>query len=1143
MASQYKNITVDGKEIDSKGSLFQVLDNSDSGLPKNIPNVFKCNLARQDGSYKFFKNGLPVVWFAKLEDGRYERLATTESVLYKNADDVYFVDEAFNITDVAYCLYEHDGSQDAEYMPAKIKELLENDEFTILSGDNFEHANADSKFTILAEDEITSEKLARGFVGCYNCNDGYPNNLEDCPYCSGRGYFYGNHAGWYPFDGELGKRKLQTEIYLSFLLHDENEVKKYFNSCIAWQLAKDKNPNDVLKGAYEQLADVSVLLNDQVNLTDETLKNNKNFNIEAEGFNNPQKICEVCDGRGYIDGIYQKCFKCNGNGYYQANESENDTITWKMCCVHCNDNKDLSKKLGVSPFDSSYSKLTYNMTDTSMPILRGKRIKNGHKHIGYNECNLCNGRGSISKTSTGIKTNLFFESTVHNVYDNKKHYIYDSNFGLLNAYVIDNTVKKYYYLDKLRVIDYKSSDDFKWQYIDVYDNTVITFNAFDLMFDCATPDVEDTCYTCHGSGIVNDSLTNKCCRTCLGVGKLHTPANVYSAVPLASLRVYSIKTSKWYNNFAEYLHEFSDSENPGSSEEISFTDASIHNRDIDFFKEKLGDATELDWDYGYGNIKSLPIWEYAFSAWGFGGYQYHRGPYEVAQGFGTSILGYAPCPQCFNSAYFVNNTVFGEHPVPYGRDEAAELSAQQKLFDIIVSGAKENGQIYHTSFNQAHNYTEDELKTNFYADEIGVESFCDTCNPNGIPETHFKDGLIVSPNSQGIYPEGTETVVGLIDCNTCGNNGLEAGEMVCTGCLGIRHWFCTTCSGDGEVEYRPTVAYEDGKKVAVGDGYYYENLFPNATSAFNLYKDYINIKPNNNCDIGRGEYIKKMNLFSVENNGLLTVHNNNYDDVPTSDVKHNINRDFFAVRDWAKYDSLDERFANLQNCCYAPDAIYFPKRTAHNEEWKLRIRELYYLITDSYIKTNASMLKTNALNQAIADFYTNNTTYLLKLGPIITYAIKGVWRKGAKGSKGVKGVTAGTKGKKGMKGLKGLKGTKGAKGYYEKIVIENKRYKYTLPDILNAIYTEYGQRIMNSGNLGKDDKTYTFYCINEDSENYLWFKGVRIRQLTKGRYQTLNVVKGCKPYGVQRIVYKNNGYNGEYGVMNFQYSRNREFLT
>lgn len=497
-----------------------------------------------------------------------------------------------------------------------------------------------------------------------------------------------------------------------------------------------------------------------------------------------------------------------------------------------------------------------------------------------------------------------------------------------------------------------------------------------------------------------------------------------------------------------------------------------------------------------------------------------------------------------------------------------------------------------------------------FLEKRGVDRFCDSCNFNGKAQYNKEQNVEIksqicnecdyvdfsftdklgrsyklhdkcpncekknwTPKSGPIQNTVTIDGRGIIDCPTC-----VGGKEPCDKCNQVKHWLCTTCGGDQIVDFQPTIAYEDGKVVAVGDGYFYKNLMLDSDK-FDMYKDYINIKPENNCDLNVGQYIKRMNLFSVENNGLLMVHNNNYDEIPDPHVKHELASDFFAVRGWAKYNDLQERFANLQNGCYAPDAIYFTKRTAHNEEWKLRIRELDYLLNDSYIKTNASMLKTAALNQAIYDFHRKNTTFLLRLGPIIYYSWKGrkqitvkgskgikggkgmkglkgaKGRKGMKGFKGMKGVnkiinqmyvaykgqTLGIKGSKGMFGLKGLKGTPG----YENLElhITGMRYKFYIADILAAVQSEFGKFISNTGNLGKNPETYTFYCLNGDPSNNLYFKGIRLRKMASGNYQTLNSVKGIKPGYIQRIVYKDNGYNGEYGVMNFKYAYNNRFLA
>lgn len=368
----------------------------------------------------------------------------------------------------------------------------------------------------------------------------------------------------------------------------------------------------------------------------------------------------------------------------------------------------------------------------------------------------------------------------------------------------------------------------------------------------------------------------------------------------------------------------------------------------------------------------------------------------------------------------------------------------------------------------------------------------------------------------------------------CSGNGFIEGyahprkTMECSACKNTSADDCSACSGTRVVEYQPTIAYEDGCVVKVGDGYFHKNLMKNQNT-FDMYGDFINITPENNCDLNIGSYLKRMNVFSVEKHSALTVHNNNYDAIPDSDVKNMIAEDFFAVRGWAKYDELSDRFANLQNGCYSPEAIYFSKRTTHNETWKLRISELNDFIRDNYIKSSSVTLKTDMLNQAISDFYKNNITYTLKLGPIITYRWDTI-----NGMKGTKGTTVGIIGAKGLSGLKGLRNTAGYKGKELKIL--DMRYKYYIEDILKAIRAEYGKTISNNSNLGKNPETYTFYCINGDPTENLYFKGIRLRTMENGNYQTLRALNTAKPAEVQRIIYKDNGYYGEYGIMNFNYA-------
>ena len=599
----------------------------------------------------------------------------------------------------------------------------------------------------------------------------------------------------------------------------------------------------------------------------------------------------------------------------------------------------------------------------------------------------------------------------------------------------------------------------------------------------------ETCPTCNGKGIITTTETNKC-----------------------MMRVACPICNNWQPLFEAWRHV-------GMKQFANRWAANLYNNETEG-KKNWGQYSKITVKPGYktcdlcsgaGMIEPYEACEYV-KACGFDEASDIYQIYDYGEG-GEAFAGWGrrACPKCSN--YMVLS--------------AHISNAYRQAFANAFTGTKHIINYY----NAAHHDKASNITTDW-----GVIGCCDECNQGDISTVVPKDASDTEAKKKAAQR-------GWIPCPGCDG----AGVQLCPTCEGTKHWFCTTCQGTGKVKYRPDVAYEDGSVIKVGDGYFYKHLMQDPDD-FDMYRDYINIHPDENCDLNVGQYLKRMNVFSVESRGLLMVHNNNYDEVPDSNVKHNLASDFFAVRGWAQYDALQERFANLQNGCYAPDAIYFTKRTAHNEEWKLRIRELDYLIHDNYIKTNASMLKTAALNQAISEFYRKNTTFTLRLGPIITYRweqIKGSkgakGTKGWKGRKGIKGVTVGTKGKKGMKGLKGLKGTKGYKGMTLKVM--DKRYKYYIEDILAAVRNEFGKYITNNGNLGKNTETYTFYCINGDPKENLYFKGVRLRKMANGNYQTLNAVKGIRPAEVQRIVYKDNGYYGEYGVMNFNYAYNNRFLA
>lgn len=316
------------------------------------------------------------------------------------------------------------------------------------------------------------------------------------------------------------------------------------------------------------------------------------------------------------------------------------------------------------------------------------------------------------------------------------------------------------------------------------------------------------------------------------------------------------------------------------------------------------------------------------------------------------------------------------------------------------------------------------------------------------------------------------------------------------------------------------VFYEDGKIVAVGDGYFYKHLTP---KEFSNYENFINVNPENNCDVLTGDYIKRLNVFSVERKTLLNVHPNEYDD-NVGDEAQKEAADFFATRAWCKNNDLNERYANQLNACFSNDTIFFTKTTAHNEEWKLRISELNNFIHDNYNSVVSETLKTNALNKIINDYYSEANKYILKLEPIYSYILKSGSMKIEEGA---------TKGVKGTKGMRGL--LKRAFDENLNLTVTDTRNIFYLSDLLKAVKQEYGADIGNNGIKGKDNTLYTLYCVNGTKGETLYYKGVRLRNNNKNKQLIYNSVQSS-PGVCQRIIYKNKGYYGEYGMLNFNFN-------
>jgi hypothetical protein len=308
--------------------------------------------------------------------------------------------------------------------------------------------------------------------------------------------------------------------------------------------------------------------------------------------------------------------------------------------------------------------------------------------------------------------------------------------------------------------------------------------------------------------------------------------------------------------------------------------------------------------------------------------------------------------------------------------------------------------------------------------------------------------------------------------------------------------------------------YSLNKIFVVGGGESYTNRFNQIpyTPAENVSKftDY-------------NETEKRIDLFSVEKDSYQLIHNNNYDENPHfSATKVGYIPSMFAVSGWKKpvqkyhyrftsgwnddntriiinnnFEEMAQSINNyhLQNTIYTPDSILFPMIRSSNDVYRLNIEHIY-----DYIKGNTIQGVTRHINYAPLqnkenEFMSRRYTYVYR-----------------------------TAGVKGFKGAKGAKGTKGLKGM---------RYKMFIEDLFDGL-NKKGANIHSSGVKGTNSKCYTIYLFNENPTETLTFKGIRMRKVGSS-YQTLRATRYIRPGEIQRIMYIDNGYNGEYGVVNFGY--------
>lgn len=299
------------------------------------------------------------------------------------------------------------------------------------------------------------------------------------------------------------------------------------------------------------------------------------------------------------------------------------------------------------------------------------------------------------------------------------------------------------------------------------------------------------------------------------------------------------------------------------------------------------------------------------------------------------------------------------------------------------------------------------------------------------------------------------------------------------------------------------------------------------------------------------EVAKRIDVFSVEKDSFQLVHNNTYDLNPSlSATKVGYIPGMFAVRGWEKpvqkyhyrYTSgyngaapsgtniisatlvTSPNSYNLQNTIYSPTGMLIPLIRSSNDGYKLNIEHINDYIKGSTITGISKRVNFTGLKNKFDEFMQKRYTFVYKTPGVCTVS----FIKGAKGSKGTKG----TKGYKGSKGL--VKGRDYTVDW---------RYRLYIDDLFNGLNTK-GIKLRGNGVKGIKSRVYTIYLVNENKKHTITFKGIRMRKVG-AKYQTLMTTRYIHPGMTQRIMFVDNGANGQYGVMNFNYynENNDSFMT
>lgn len=290
---------------------------------------------------------------------------------------------------------------------------------------------------------------------------------------------------------------------------------------------------------------------------------------------------------------------------------------------------------------------------------------------------------------------------------------------------------------------------------------------------------------------------------------------------------------------------------------------------------------------------------------------------------------------------------------------------------------------------------------------------------------------------------------------------------------------------------------------------------------------------------------KRIDVFSVEKDSFQLVHNNTYDLNPSlSATKVGYIPGMFAVRGWEKpvqkyhyrYTSAYNGKApsgvniisatlvtspntyNLQNTIYTSTGMLIPLIRSSNDGYKLNIEHINNYIKGSTINGITKRVNFTALQNKYDEFMQKRYTFVYKTPGVCTITYK-----------------KGTKGAKGFNGIKGL-----VKGRDYTV---DWRYRLYIEDLFNGLGTK-GIKLRGNGVKGIKSRVYTIYLVNENKKHTITFKGIRMRKVG-AKYQTLMTTRYIQPGMTQRIMFVDNGANGQYGVMNFDYynENNDSFMT